>query len=223
MHADRVGGLIPTHAGKTTVTMRARSTSRAHPRPRGDNAANSRQSSLVTGSSPLTRGKRQQDRHRQAAPRLIPAHTGKTAARDRQARPNWAHPRSRGENPLITAATVISWGSSPLTRGKPGPSARRFRGGRLIPAHAGKTRLRSPWARRCRAHPRSRGENWSAPKLAVGQSGSSPLTRGKLHSCSSFELHAGLIPAHAGKTPRTPWRRRRSRAHPRSRGENFAI
>ena len=72
---------------------------------------------------------------------LIPAHAGKTRTAANIPPGDRAHPRSRGENLLITAATVISWGSSPLTRGKhqrqEGPE--RTRG--LIPAHAGKT----PW------------------------------------------------------------------------------
>ena len=35
------------------------------------------------------------------------------------------------------------------------------------------------------------------------------------------EAHSGLIPAHAGKTPSATSTCRASRAHPRSRGENF--
>ena len=37
--------------------------------------------------------------------------------------------------------------------------------------------------------------------------GSSPLTRGKLDAFEGFEVVAGLIPAHAGKTPPAsrPW------------------
>ena len=50
--------------------------------------------------------------------------------------------------------------------------------------------------------------------------GSSPLTRGKPASRSTTLQRRGLIPAHAGKTSATHWRPLRSRAHPRSRGEN---
>ena len=50
--------------------------------------------------------------------------------------------------------------------------------------------------------------------------GSSPLTRGKRHALRSRLRDRGLIPAHAGKTPRRPASRPRYRAHPRSRGEN---
>ena len=53
-------------------------------------------------------------------------------------------------------------------------------------------------------------------------SGSSPLTRGKLEIIPHVRIVIGLIPAHAGKTPKSgrppSWRT----AHPRSRGENVS-
>ena len=53
--------------------------------------------------------------------------------------------------------------------------------------------------------------------------GSSPLTRGKLAPSPHAERSAGLIPAHAGKTPQCTGRPNRCWAHPRSRGENLVI
>ena len=53
-----------------------------------------------------------------------------------------------------------------------------------------------------RAHPRSRGENWLLVAVRVGVEGSSPLTRGKRCPPSRYQATRGLIPAHAGKTPR---------------------
>ena len=50
--------------------------------------------------------------------------------------------------------------------------------------------------------------------------GSSPLTRGKLRPHAEADQAPGLIPAHAGKTSRSPARAGTPRAHPRSRGEN---
>ena len=50
--------------------------------------------------------------------------------------------------------------------------------------------------------------------------GSSPLTRGKLRRWAGTRARGRLIPAHAGKTPRSSQNRRRRKAHPRSRGEN---
>ena len=91
-------------------------------------------------------------------------------------------------------------GSSPLTRGKPPCAGRRGVASGLIPAHAGKTRVKLMTACAHAAHPRSRGEN----KL-------------KWHPS---DTKRGLIPAHAGKTIPTNRRQYLSGAHPRSRGEN---
>ena len=52
-----------------------------------------------------------------------------------------------------------------------------------------------------RAHPRSRGENAFVVAYNKSETGSSPLTRGKLTSPDEQLIKLGLIPAHAGKTP----------------------
>ena len=73
------------------------------------------------------------------------------------------------------------------------------------------------------AHPRSRGEN---PALLAGRmkrAGSSPLARGKRPGREASHASIGLIPARAGKTTTTRATRSRSKAHPRSRGENAAL
>ena len=92
------------------------------------------------GSSPLTRGKQISRKPPEIVIRLIPAHAGKTKKSVRVSTKNRAHPRSRGENPNVVLSVASQRGSSPLTRGKracPGPHGSY---GRLIPAHAGKTR-----------------------------------------------------------------------------------
>ena len=71
-------------------------------------------------------------------------------------------------------------GSSPLTRGKLIAVDLNTMRERLIPAHAGKTRLAVRLASELGAHPRSRGENWSMILSNESMRGSSPLTRGKL-------------------------------------------
>ena len=111
-------------------------------------------------------------------------------------------------------------GSSPLTRGKRVDRAHGCAHARLIPAHAGKTRSTPTVTKRCRAHPRSRGENVSLVPWPAYHNGSSPLTRGKRPRTARRIRHQRLIPAHAGKTAAGRQDPRRSRAHPRSRGEN---
>ena len=111
-------------------------------------------------------------------------------------------------------------GSSPLTRGKQtGTPVVRFADG-LIPAHAGKTVAYRVWVPSAAAHPRSRGENdeYAPPPLTLD--GSSPLTRGKPARVIWSVMCVRLIPAHAGKTSRSPCARTSPTAHPRSRGEN---
>ena len=50
-------GLIPAHAGKTSLTCSLTPPPRAHPRSRGENVGLSDGGAVCTGSSPLTRGK----------------------------------------------------------------------------------------------------------------------------------------------------------------------
>ena len=177
--------------------------------------------SAIHGSSPLTRGKPQLLSHAVRRLRLIPAHAGKTSRRRCRRWRAGAHPRSRGENAVTFSDAREVAGSSPLTRGK--QYRRVFRGNvpGLIPAHAGKTLRRMRGARSASAHPRSRGENPGQMGTGIVGAGSSPLTRGKPPVPSDVRDRAGLIPAHAGKTPFVVTPRVTVRAHPRSRGENI--
>ena len=193
-------GLIPAHAGKTSGPSYRVIRPWAHPRSRGENVDDGAVAVASYGSSPLTRGKRSRNDRSHPGPGLIPAHAGKTGVAAGRCRPCWAHPRSRGENDVGRSCHVPPAGSSPLTRGKPGPAPHAPSPAGLIPAHAGKTGLvgiylrcrtgSSPLTRgkpRCRGslrsragvHPRSRGENSHPAKLPSLWAGSSPLTRGK--------------------------------------------
>ena len=196
------GGLIPAHAGKTAAVLRARSSSEAHPRSRGENSSRYIRGSPELGSSPLTRGKlRRRDRHHHRRG-LIPAHAGKTRNCQRLPILRRAHPRSRGENMAGADWCEPPAGSSPLTRGKPCGNEKRRPGDG--------------------AHPRSRGENRLVVWENVRGAGSSPLTRGKPRRCLSVTSTSRLIPAHAGKTLADRELRRGPGAHPRSRGENVS-
>ena len=174
------------------------------------------------GSSPLTRGKLLPLVGDALALGLIPAHAGKTRARPGPWRRCGAHPRSRGENSESPFNEMHLEGSSPLTRGKPRSCERSGQAWGLIPAHAGKTELRSPIKVMRRAHPRSRGENRFHLHSSASRSGSSPLTRGKPAKLQKAHRAQGLIPAHAGKTRGPGCGMRAGQAHPRSRGENLS-
>ena len=175
------------------------------------------------GSSPLTRGKPERDRLGGADLRLIPAHAGKTPLSPLTCIMPPAHPRSRGENSRPISASATSCGSSPLTRGKLQLAMMLLSPVRLIPAHAGKTRVMERIPMNKRAHPRSRGENPDNDPADMCANGSSPLTRGKHPRGSCQVADSGLIPAHAGKTFDRELCRINSGAHPRSRGENAIL
>ena len=75
--------------------------------------------SALSGSSPLTRGKRLCELLVPVNTGLIPAHAGKTLREALATVSDAAHPRSRGENPKKEIEELRRVGSSPLTRGKP--------------------------------------------------------------------------------------------------------
>ena len=212
--------LIPAHAGKTIVSRPRTFGWWAHPRSRGENVFELSTQERAQGSSPLTRGKRRGGELVLRGRGLIPAHAGKTGKRNERIDDYRAHPRSRGENAGGSTQRVATSGSSPLTRGKRGRSARSQDDSGLIPAHAGKTRPTRPTSRRERAHPRSRGENLFDKTHVTSRRGSSPLTRGKPGRGRRPIHRVRLIPAHAGKTSPTATPLLPLRAHPRSRGEN---
>ena len=223
LRVPRHRGLIPAHAGKTGSRPRRPARSTAHPRSRGENRRGPPGKARTLGSSPLTRGKLSETVREIIVTGLIPAHAGKTYWAKPVQRPCWAHPRSRGENGKVAPPGTPRSGSSPLTRGKRTQLRDVPIPGRLIPAHAGKTSLISPWPPPWPAHPRSRGENPISEATASTIDGSSPLTRGKPDRYVINARMHGLIPAHAGKTaPRSP-RSRPAPAHPRSRGENIRV
>ena len=70
--------LIPAHAGKTVSVPNLSLKGTAHPRSRGENRVGVPEAHVYRGSSPLTRGKRQNRTRARTRTRLIPAHAGKT-------------------------------------------------------------------------------------------------------------------------------------------------
>ena len=155
-------GLIPARAGNTSVAAPSTPPSQAHPRSRGEHSTHTLPLSLVTGSSPLARGTRRRAPGVLVYHGLIPAHVGNTTRRIRIRHPHEAHPRSRGEHIGVGRAHFRVSGSSPLTRGTLLQVQLLLLFTRLIPAHAGNTRPRSPSVCSCWAHPHSLGEQMSA-------------------------------------------------------------
>ena len=215
-------GLIPARAGTTSLRRRARSSSRAHPRSRGDHNGKKPGATAPAGSSPLARGPR--NRYLQGSGRcgLIPARAG-TTERARFLAIIWgAHPRSRGDHPSTAPACDTTGGSSPLARGPPrGDRCSKCRRG-LIPARAGTTKDFTAQLAAKGAHPRSRGDHLVSWTGLMALWGSSPLARGPRVLRLPQSPRPGLIPARAGTTRRLRRLRGWTGAHPRSRGDHRA-
>ena len=132
--------------------------------------------------------------------RLIPAHAGKTSRNTSRASNARAHPRACGENQRASSSGTARGGSSPRMRGKRYVNISVCKPARLIPAHAGKTRIGEAIHSSGRAHPRACGENPRPMWIGIRVLGSSPRMRGKREPGGRSPVDTGLIPAHAGKT-----------------------
>ena len=150
---------------------------------------------MAAGSSPRGRGKRTCILNGTTRPGLIPAWAGKTRSLSWRSGARPAHPRVGGENGQPIADLIISIGSSPRGRGKPGCQAGGEAAKRLIPAWAGKTDRRCEPSQQGWAHPRVGGENKESIHVYLFLYGSSPRRRGKLHETKLRARHRGLIPA----------------------------
>ena len=117
------------------------------------------------------------------------------------------HPRSRGVYRDRVSHYLLLVGSSPLARGLREAPLGREEGGGIIPARAGFTTRTSSKAWGPRDHPRSRGVYIVMfPDFGYGL-GSSPLARGLRQHGGEGPGEGGIIPARAGFTTWTAWRR----------------
>ena len=132
-------GLIPAYAGSTAYSVGKILAPRAHPRLRGEHRWKIPLSSLMRGSSPLTRGARGVLAFCEVASGLIPAYAGSTSLYISESSMVSAHPRLRGEHGSVRRIWTRWTGSSPLTRGAPHTPASGGRVSGLIPAYAGST------------------------------------------------------------------------------------
>ena len=213
-------GIIPACAGSThraDVDGRCRWD---HPRVRGEHPEYLRLCSRKVGSSPRARGARVcQQAHRGRAG-IIPACAGSTRRGPAGKPGDGDHPRVRGEHGYIDVAARIAEGSSPRARGAHVSLSRVVGGPGIIPACAGSTRPLAIGALARWDHPRVRGEH--SPACAAGGRGwgSSPRARGALPGVHPGLVGRGIIPACAGSTTVSTANPRRSRDHPRVRGEH---
>ena len=194
--------IIPAHAGQTPLPDPARQVRTDHPRACGANSVRLSKRRHATGSSPRMRGKRTMEFWTPFAGRIIPAHAGQTSVFSLSFLLVPDHPRACGANKDLTKKTLMLRGSSPRMRGKRSGRITKTRSRRIIPAHAGQTKM---WAEIEPAkpdHPRACGANGFS-SISRGQStGSSPRMRGKRSWIGIHVPHFRIIPAHAGQTER---------------------
>ena len=175
---------------------------------------------IASGSSPHTRGARDDVIVRLVHIGIIPAYAGSTTycwnVRLRTA----DHPRIRGEHSWWSRGSAMSSGSSPHTRGAPVLEMHAIPLRDIIPAYAGSTGLAGAGVGGEGDHPRIRGEHTRATINRADPAGSSPHTRGALDFGRTVVVAGRIIPAYAGSTPKALPRTPTRPDHPRIRGEH---
>ena len=174
-----------------------------HPRIRGEHQVLAVFGDAFEGSSPHTRGAPCSLYPWVAQGRIIPAYAGSTSTSTWRAWISSDHPRIRGEHPI--------------------PVSQNYRIGRIIPAYAGSTGSSPPAAARKSDHPRIRGEHLAHGEVVVGETGSSPHTRGAHHHPLQRPQSRRIIPAYAGSTLSIHFFLLGSQDHPRIRGEHMLL
>ena len=114
---DRFNRFIPAYAGNSCSNAPVSATIPVHPRLRGELTSRGLPFMVVIGSSPLTRGTRENSSPHEFHGRFIPAYAGNSNDHFRPLRNFEVHPRLRGELPAPIRQTSKHLGSSPLTRG----------------------------------------------------------------------------------------------------------
>ena len=93
-----------------------------------------------------------------------------------------------------------SYGSPPRMRGKAARPLLLAGGGRITPAHAGKSLERAVSSSLSRDHPRACGEKVVPITVFSPLMGSPPRMRGKAGGHAHAHHERGITPAHAGKS-----------------------
>ena len=211
-------GIIPARAGFTLKTAPAPSWAWDHPRSRGVYSSPTIGTRSTSGSSPLARGLRVVGVDGGVHLGIIPARAGFTAGHSSGRPREPDHPRSRGVYDEVVGPDEVVAGSSPLARGLPTSTPRRWAPRGIIPARAGFTADGRLHHLEHGDHPRSRGVYPCPPAAASPTPGSSPLARGLLARHHRRHLLRRIIPARAGFTVRRSAHPVPEPDHPRSRG-----
>ena len=110
--------ITPAHAGKTSASCSLHIPDADHPRTCGENRSHHDYLSVLNGSPPHMRGKLSAFAPLFLQARITPAHAGKTFKESDSHRGRADHPRTCGENSVVSVAISATPGSPPHMRGK---------------------------------------------------------------------------------------------------------
>ncbi len=133
-------GSIPARAGEPFICIRAHTSSKVYPRPRGGAGGTTWRAVQNTGLSPPARGSPNAtcpDGFRRGS---IPARAGEPYGVEPEGEQDRVYPRPRGGASVWSAVPTFRAGLSPPARGSPAPALPVTRCTRSIPARAGEPR-----------------------------------------------------------------------------------
>ena len=132
---------IPTHVGRTPVTITPGPQMTDHPHARGENTSAAYDTSGTDGPSPRTWGEPCRSSPAATSRRTIPTHVGRTGQGRSDGESPTDHPHARGENEPSKATELVLTGPSPRTWGELPAWPVRGERIRTIPTHVGRTRF----------------------------------------------------------------------------------
>ena len=135
--------------------------------------------------------------------------------------PGRDHPRLRGEKAEQGGKQMKRWGSPPPARGEDSFNSVCIQAVGITPACAGRRSGAFRLTKKCRDHPRLRGEKHVDYCRANGRQGSPPPARGEVLHDGFCECMRGITPACAGRRCLRAAAHGMREDHPRLRGEKL--
>ncbi len=213
-------GLTPARGEGTRVPVVASSRWRAHPRTRGRDAVGSGFVGRKAGSPPHAGKGRLPPAASEHVGGLTPARGEGTARRASRRSRRWAHPRTRGRDPMVPFCEAAVGGSPPHAGKGRHHLHRDADDVGLTPARGEGTSATTRRPTSSRAHPRTRGRDWSHAVAEHARHGSLPHAGKGPRRSSSWATTARLTPARGEGTGVLYYDSLKSVAHPRTRGRD---
>ena len=197
-HAAAVESVLPAHAGVSRSAVIELVRGCGAPRPRGGQSERRNRIGSRLRCSPPTRGSVGGGGGPVAVALVLPAHAGVSRGSPARARDRFCAPRPRGGQSRVGSLRRTRARCSPPTRGSVGACATGQASPRVLPAHAGVSRLPERPSRRRSGAPRPRGGQSFAQSLSGKLPQCSPPTRGSVVRAPPTVRVENVLPAHAG-------------------------